>query len=203
MLPPDARLEAVIAHPSGPVALYDVSHLLPTKKGRPQPSRKAGAKIERCYVHKSGGEGRAGFAGLLGSARYVVAQRGFPGMPYTLWASTRPDADDEGRLVLYRGAADDRRTWHTGGDCNDHGIGLALQGNLSKRELTPSQRMVAEAALLYVLDSGRYPDLDSVAPVSTHSRAKRYGAKKDKSICPGLRAEVWLAWWLAERGIAL
>mgnify|MGYP000281729807 CR=1 FL=1 len=152
-LPAGAILEAVIPHPSGEtVALYDVSHLLPTKKGRPQPARPTGA----------------------------------------------PERDAEGRLVLYRLVADDRRSWHTGGVCNDHGIACALQGNLSRRDLTPDQRIVAEACLTYVTTSGRYPDL-AEHPVSTHSRAKVYGAKKSKPICPGEYAERWLAGLLASR----
>ena len=192
-IPPGAILEAVIPHPSGEtVALWDVSHLLPTRQGRPQKPRPAGAKIVRCYVHKSGGEGSRGFDGLLASARYVVTHRQFPGMPYTFWASTVPDVDPDGRLVLYRGAADDRRTWHTGGPCNDHGVALALQGNLSRRDLAPDQRRVGEAAIAYILTSGRYPDLDPAHPISTHSRAKSYGAVKSKSICPGTHAETWL-----------
>jgi len=190
MLPPGAVFEAVTPDPR--VAVYDVSHLLPTKQGRPQPARPEGARIVRCYVHKSGGEGRDGFAGVLGMARYVVGQRMFPGAPYTLWASTVPDVDADGRLVLYRCAADDRRTWHTGGACNVHGIALALQGNISRRDLAPPQRIVAEAGLRYVRESGRYPDLDTVEPVGRHSRAKRHGARKDKSICPGAFSEAWL-----------
>ena len=187
-IPDGAIFEAVTPDPG--VAVWDVSHLLPTKKGRPQPAR--AGKIERFYVHKSGGEGGPGFAGLLASARYVVQHRDFPGMPYTLWDSTIHDVDDEGRLVLYRGAADDRRTWHTGGVCNDHGAALALQGNLSRRDLTPNQRRVGEAAIAYILTSGRYPDLDPAHPISTHSRAKAYGAVKNKPICPGTYAETWL-----------
>ena len=189
-LPTDARYEAHIPHPSGrAVALYDVSHLLPTKGGKPQPARPAGQDIVRLYVHKSGGEGPAGYRGVLGMARYVVGQRGFPGAPYTFWASTVPDVDDEGRLVLYRCAQDDRRTWHTGGACNEHGVALALQGNLSKRDLSPDQRRVAEAAIAYARE--RYP-LSDVEPIGRHSRAKRYGATKDKSICPGTYGERWL-----------
>jgi hypothetical protein len=199
-VPKGARLEATICHPAGDVALYDVSHLLPTRKRRPQPKRPEGARIERLYVHKSGGEGRGGFRGLLGSARYVVSRRGFPGMAYTFWAGRRVDRDRQGRPVLYRGVTDDRRSWHTGDDCNDHGIALALQGNLSNRDLTPEQRHVAEAALVHILTAGVYPDLDDARPVSTHSRAKRYGAKENKSICPGKYAEAWLDAWLDEEG---
>lgn len=200
--PAGAIFEAVIQHPSGQqVALYDVSHLLPTKKGRPQPARPADAKIKRFYWHKSGGEGGPGLAGILAMVRYVVGKRMFPGSPYTFWAATAPDVDADGRLVLYRLVADDRRSWHTGGVCNDHGGSLALQGNLSRRDLTPEQRIVAEAGLQYVLESGRYPDLGP-NPVSTHSRAKKYGAKKSKSICPGTYAERWLDGWLAARGLA-
>lgn len=199
--PKGAVHEATIIHPDGEVALYDVSHLLPTKKGRPQPPRPPGATIRRCYVHKSGGEGRGGFAGLLASARYVVSRRRFPGVAYTFWAGREVDHDADGRPVLYRGVHDDRRSWHTGGKANDHGIALALQGNTSRRDLTPVQRHVAEAALLHVLSDGVYPDLDPTAPISTHSRAKRFGAKKSKSVCPGKYAEAWLAEWLAEHDL--
>ena len=195
-LPDGAIFEALT--PDSGVAVWDVSHLLPTKGGKPQPERKPGAKIVRCYVHKSGGEGGPGFAGLLASARYVVGKRGFPGMPYTFWASTVPDVDTDGRLVLYRGASDIRRTWHTGGPCNDHGVSLALQGNLSKRDLTPDQRRVAEAGLAYVL--ARYPDLDPIEPIGRHSQAKQYGAPKNKQICPGAYGERWLDGWLNARG---
>lgn len=187
MLPEGAIFEAVTPDPG--VAVWDVSSLLPTKRGRPQPERPEGQAIERLYVHKSGGEGPAGFRGVVGMARYVVGQRGFPGAPYTFWASTVPDVDDDGRLVLYRCAADDRRTWHTGGACNVHGVALALQGNLSKRDLTPDQARVGEAAILYAFE--RY-SLSYIEPIGRHSRAKRYGATKDKPVCPGRFAEAWL-----------
>lgn len=193
-------LEAVIPHPSGEtVALYDVSALLPTKGGKPQPARKPGSKIIRWYVHKSGGEGPNGLRGILAMVRYVVRQRRppFPGAPYTLWAAREPERDAEGRLVLYRLVADDRRSWHTGGDCNDHGAALVLQGNLSKRDLTPDQRIVAEAGLMYATGP-RYPDLDAADPVSTHSRSEQFGGT-GKSICPGEYGEAWLAAWLADR----
>lgn len=197
-LPAGAVLEAVIPHRSGEVvALYDVSALLPTKKGRPQPARPRGARIQRLYVHKSGGEGGPGLRGILGMVRYVIVRRLFPGAPYTFWAATQPERDAEGRLVLYRLVADDRRSWHTGGVCNDHGLALAIQGDTSRRELRPLQRIVAEACITYVTTFGRYPDLDPVTPVSTHSRAKDFGAKKSKSICPGTYAERWLAELLA------
>lgn len=196
MLPPGAIFESVTPDPG--VAVWDVSHLLPTLGGKPQPARPKGQAIERLYVHKSGGEGPAGYRGVLGMTRYVINQRKpqFPGAPYTFWASTVPDVDDEERLVLYRCAADDRRTWHTGGVCNVHGVSLALQGNMSKRELKPLQRRVAEAAILYA--NLRYP-LSEVEPIGRHSRAKRYGAKKDKPICPGAHAEAWLDEFLAVR----
>lgn len=198
--PKGAVLEAIIPHPSGLVALYDVADLLPTRGGRRQPPRPAGAVIERVYVHKSGGEGRGGFAGLLASARYVIRRKpkSFPGMPYHLWAGREVDRTPEGWPVLYRGAHDDRRTWHTGGICNEHGVSLALQGNLSTRDLTPDQRHVAEAALLYLRGCHA---LDPEAPISTHSRAKLYGAKKSKSVCPGRYAEEWLAGYLEAEGL--
>ena len=195
MLPPGATFEAVAPHLGGAVAVWDVSHLLPTKKGKPQPARSPGARIVRCYVHKSGGEGPAGYAGVLGMARYVVARRMFPAPLHVLGL----DGARRGR----RGAAGavplrSRRPAHLahGGVCNDHGVSLALQGNLSKRDLTPLQRRVAEAGLAYVTQ--RY-ELDPVEPIGRHSRAKRYGASKDKTICPGEYGERWLDGWLAGR----
>jgi hypothetical protein len=182
------------------VALYDVYHLLPTKKGRPQKPRPASARIERFYVHKSGGEGRDGFEGLLASARYVVHQRMLPGQAYPWWVSRKADRTPEGLRVGYRGVQDDRRSWHTGGRANDHGAALALQGDLSRRDLTEDQRIVAECILIYAMGLGDapalYPHLDPRDPVSTHSRSKRYGGT-GKSICPGEFAERWLDGWLA------
>jgi hypothetical protein len=198
VLPPGAIFEAEIQHPSGEtVALYDVSHLLPTRQGRPQKPRPRGAKIIRWYVHKSGGEGPDGWRGILAMVGYVIRKRTMPGAPYTLWAARAPGRDAEGRLVLYRLVADDRRSWHTGGKANDHGAALVLQGNTSRRDLTPDQRIVAEAALQYATGP-RYPDLDAADPVSTHSRSRRYGGT-GKPVCPGVHAERWLDGWLSAR----
>ncbi len=98
-----------------------------------------------------------------------------------------------------RGVQDDRRSWHTGGRANDHGAALALQGDLSRRDLTEDQRIVAECILIYALGLCEapplYPDLDPRDPVSTHSRSKPYGGT-GKSICPGTFAERWLDNWL-------
>lgn len=187
-VPSGAIFEAEIDVRGRHVALYDVSHLLPTSKRRKQQTRDPDG-IVRLYVHKSGGRGRSGFDGLLRSVRYVVGQRNFPGCAYTLWASINPDRDDEGRLVLYRGQPDEVRSWHTGGVCNEHGIALALQGNPKKGDFPWAQRIVAEAGILYSMS--RY-SLDIETPVSTHSRAADFGAKKSKPVCPGPAAEAWL-----------
>lgn len=192
---PDATFEALVTVRGETVAVWNVAALLRTNPKKPLTKRSK--PIERCYVHKSGGEGPGGFEGLFNSSRYVVEKRGFPGNPYTLWASTRPDRDTEGRLVLYRGVEDDVRSWHTGKECNDHGIALALQGDLSKRDLKPEQRLVAEAGLVYVLTSGRYPKLDAAEPIGRHSDSKKYGSGKNKIVCPGSFAERWLDNWLA------
>lgn len=194
-LPKGAILEDFWVYDGQEVAIYDVSHLLPTKNNRPQPLRKPGSKIERIFVHKSGGEGRDGFEGLLNSVRYVITHRNFPGAAYTFWASTRPDRDSDGRLVAYRAVKDEFRTFHTGGLCNDTGVALSLQGNMSARDLKSEQKIVAEAVLDYVLKSGKYPDLDKSDPVSTHSRSKKYGGT-GKPICPGKFGEAWLDKWL-------
>lgn len=194
---PQATFEAVVRVRGEEIAVWNVAALLRTNPKKPLTKRSK--PIERCYLHKSGGEGPGGFEGLFNSSRYVVEKRdpAFPGNPYTFWASTRPDRDPDGRLVLYRGVEDDIRSWHTGKECNDHGIALALQGDLSKRDLKPDQRLVAEAGLVYVLTSERYPDLDRVDPIGRHSDSKKYGSGKNKIVCPGSFAERWLDNWLA------
>ena len=71
------------------------------------------ARIVRCYV-QVGREGPAGYAGVLRHGPLSWRAGCSHGANHTFWASTVPDVDAEGRLVLYRRAADDRRTWHTG-----------------------------------------------------------------------------------------
>ncbi len=170
------------------VALYDVSHLLP-KNPRKRQRKRDVAGIVRVYVHKSGGIGKPGYEGLLGSTRYVVQRRGFPCSAYTFWASRVPDVDAEGRLVLYRANLDDTRSWHTGRQCNDHGVALSLQGNPSKHPLTAKQKRLAAAGLAYC--TARY-SLSDDTPIGTHSDSKRFGSGKSKKTCPGIRAEQWL-----------
>jgi len=192
-IPDAAKLEAVVRVRGREVAIMDVNHLLPTNPRKPIKLRSM--DIERLYVHKSGGEGAPGFAGLLNSTRFVIQHRDFPGCPYPWWSSTIPDTDPGGRLVAYRGVADNVRAWHTGGVCNDHGSALALQGNLSKRPPTAEQAIVAEAVLLHAL--AIYPKLDEREPFGRHSDAKRFGAPKNKPVCPGSNAETWLDNWIA------
>lgn len=188
-LPADARFEAEIA-PG--VALFDASHLLPGK-GYP---RRDPATIDRAFVHHSGARGRDGFAGLLASARYVTrakpSGRGWPGMPYTYWIQDGGpddvDRDSEGRLVVYRGQPDDVRSYHTGGEANTFGVGVALQGNTTARPLSWSHEEGLEALLPWLIERHRL-----IVPfgIGWHSIASSMSGKS-KPGCPGKAAEAWL-----------
>jgi hypothetical protein len=194
--PKGAILEAVL---NERVVIYDVSHLLPTNP-RKRIELRNPHKIVRFFLHKSGIPGRAGFAGLLASVKYLVRRkvlggRNFPGAAYTWWLPRRPDRDQHGRLVIYRCNRDEVRSWHTGGDANDTGVAAVVQGNPSRFKLTWQQKLMLAALLPYVQQ--RYA-LSTVQPVSTHSRSKIFGGT-GKRVCPGKHAEKWLVdeGWIA------
>lgn len=167
------------------VALWDVSHLLP---GKGYPKRDP-AKIDRAFVHHSGALGRPGLEGIIASARYVVEQRGWPGFAYTYWIPAETVRDDEGRMVMYRGQPDDRRSYHTGGDANTYGVACALQGNTTRRPLTESHIECMEAWIPWIAE--RY-GLRMPYALGWHSIATTLGAPKNKPSCPGRHAQTWL-----------
>lgn len=182
-LPADARFEAEIALG---VALWDVSHLLPETPRKQRYRDVAG--IDTVLVHHSGALGRAGFAGLLASSRYMVKKRKFPSCGYTYWVPYETERDDEGRLVIFRASPDAERDWHSGGKANDRGIAIALQGNTSARPLSWSHEEALEALIPWLVERHALVMPDALC---WHSDAKRRGGRP-KAACPGRHAEAWL-----------
>lgn len=118
--------EAVL---SNTVALHDATPVAPRGAGAYAKRR---SPISRIFVHKSGANGPAGLEGALRMGKFVTAPepqgRGWPGWPYTAWLSRVPDRDEQGRGIVYRLNAYETRSYHTGGDCNDTGIAVCIQG---------------------------------------------------------------------------
>jgi N-acetyl-anhydromuramyl-L-alanine amidase AmpD len=171
---------------AGGCALWDISKLLYRHRTKHFGNRKT---VERIYLHHSGARGFPGFDGAANSARYVVNERGFPGPAYHYWLSYAPDVDANNRLVVYQLNPDRTRVWHTGGEANDHGIGVCWQGKLTGEEWRPSQEQyeMAEALLPWLLaDHG----LLLPGALSFHSEAGKYGGKP-KAACPGEHIETW------------
>ncbi|MEM9067111.1 MAG: peptidoglycan recognition family protein [Myxococcota bacterium] len=187
-LPRDAREELELA---GGVVLYDVSTALPRKQHpRGMDRRPKDAKIERAYVHHSGALGRGGFPGALSATEFVMGKKKspFPGAPYHFWLPYRDERDHTGRLVVLRLAEDEYRAWHTGGDANHHGIGVALQGNLSKTGPSASQIEGLEALLPWLIQRH---GLVMPLGISWHAEGDRFGGRS-KSSCPGKPTVAWL-----------
>jgi len=180
----DCIFEAELA---GGVHLWDASHLMP----RYEPKRKQRQEIgiDRLFFHHSGALGRAGLAGALASARYVVRKRRFPGPAYTFWLPAEDLRDKSGALCVLRLNDDAERSWHTGGDANDRGVAAVFQGNTTSKPLTHSHVECAEALIPWCVN--RY-SLTLPEGVSWHSRATIDGAPRNKKACPGKHAEAWL-----------
>ncbi len=190
------------------IAVWDVSKLLPVNRRGGYPERPL-EDVTHLFVHHSGRLGAPGFQGLLNSARYVVRQKklsrgrvGFPGCAYHLWGPYEPCRDAEGRLVVFRANGPEVRCWHTGGLLNLFGESLALQGNTTRRGVSPSQREILEAVLPWRLEAlqkihmiprpGGPPGNQIEQPtLSWHSEGSRWGGK-DKPACPGSAAVAWL-----------
>jgi len=187
-LPLDARCECELA---GGIALWDVSRLLPRHPHRKRKDeRPKSARIERVYVHHSGALGKPGYRGAENAVLYVVGERGFPGAPYHFWLPHRGERDKSGRLVVLRLAEDEYRAWHSGAKANDHGLGVALQGDLAKSGPSSSQVELLEALLPWLLDRH---GLRKTLPLSLsmHSEAGLFGGRS-KPTCPGKPTEEWV-----------
>lgn len=177
------------------VVLLDVTAELPrhpTKRW----ARRSLQGIRRVYVHHSGALGRPGLAGMQASARYEIEHRdgdkpepGWPGFAYHFWMPFEPMVDEGGSLVMYRGNPDAVRTYHTGGPCNVHGLGLCLQGDLTRQGPSASQQTLLTAFLPWVLAQHRLSLPDGL---SWHSESGRFGGT-GKPSCPGAPTVAWLS----------
>ena len=183
-LPEGAILETMLA---GGVALYDISHLLPT--GKRAYSKRSAKKIVRAYFHHSGALGASGFKGPYNSTKYVVDNRGFRGAAYHFWFPYEECKDAEGNLVVFRLNKDETRSYHTGKKANTHGIGCCFQGNLSKIPMSANQEELAEAFVPWALE--KYPLALDNTPLSFHSESGKFGGKPKPS-CPGPHVTKWL-----------
>lgn len=178
------------------VELYDATEILareyPRKRSR-HAVRPPGQRIDAVFVHHSGSLGRAGLDGLRGAVRFVTHQRtpGFPGPPYHMWIPYLPVRDDEGRLVVFRACEDEYRAWHSGGEANDRGVGICLQGKLGKTGPSPAQVEALEALLPWASERYGLPWGDIRTWLSWHSDAARLGGRA-KAACPGAATERWL-----------
>ena len=183
-LPDEAVFECMLA---GGVALYDVSHLLPTA-AKKYPKRPVEG-IVRCYFHHSGADGAAGFKGPYNSTQFVVNARSFRGAAYTFWFPYEELTDEHGNLVVLRLNKDDVRSYHTGKDANTHGVGVCFQGNLSKKPPSSFQIELAEAFIPWAMEHYKL-SLDNT-PISYHNEAAQFGGKQ-KATCPGPYVIDWL-----------
>ena len=179
------------------VAVLDVSAALPRHPSKRY--RRRTKPIRRIYVHHSGAAGEAGIAGAENCADYTIHAREWPGIPYTYWLPEAPLIDAAGRLLVLQTQQRSIVSFHTAG-LNDEGIGVALQGNKTRRPLTESQNQCLDALLAWLVDSALLPDLDKRYPVAWHSIAELLGGRSKPS-CPGAYATAWLKSWLEARGL--
>ena len=190
-LPPEITLEAVIA-PG--VALYDASKYIqkvyPRKRSR-KAIRPPKGNLEALFVHHSGSLGRDEVAGFMGAVRFVMQHRGFPGAPYHFWVSHDPDYDEQGNLIIWRLAEDSYRAWHSGNKANDMGLGLCLQGNLTRHGMSAGQEEALEAFLPWVSQHYDWPWEKIKGWLGWHAIAGRWGGR-DKKACPSPKVEAWL-----------
>lgn len=173
------------------VAVRDISADLPRSEVASYAAREL--PIERLYVHHSGALGHDGVRGAMASARYVVEQRGWPGIAYHYWVPHEPVYDDAGRPLVYQTQPHDVCSYHTGRAANRHGLGIVLQGDLSESGPSAHQRLCLPALLLALRDE--LPTLDPDAPIAWHSISARWGGS-GKPTCPGKPTEAWLRAWL-------
>lgn len=187
-IPKKAKLEVVLP---GGIAIYDVSEVLPKPKKPSANRRPPGTKIVRVFFHHSGAYGKDGYDGAKNAVAYVVTNRGFGARPYHFFLARKPDVDEHGNIVIYRMALDEERCWHTGGRCNDEGIGVVWQGNLYPDKTgapTDAQYKMATALWDWLLTRH---NLNLPDGFSFHSESPKWGGHP-KEACPGPYVEEWV-----------
>lgn len=193
-LPDGAVFEAQVA---GGIALYDISHILPAHPKRKYRERDVNG-IERVYTHHSGALGARGYRGAVGTARYAIREtskrKPWPGAAYHFWFAYHADRDLDGRLVIYRLQPDEARSYHTGEEANDHGLGLCWQGNLREKLPSADQIEMAEGFYPWLFETYSLTVPDGF---SFHSEAGKYGGKS-KPTCPGPHVTAWVKRWREE-----
>jgi hypothetical protein len=137
--------------------------------------------IRWAIIHHSGKLGRPGLEGPMGSARYVIRAKGWPGIPYHYWIPYHPLIIGS-QLIVLRCNADDRRSWHTQG-YPDTGLATVLQGDLGEAGPSESQLECLEALLPWQAERH---ELDLREALTWHSERGK------KQACPGPGAVRWL-----------
>lgn len=141
--------------------IIDITDRLPKHKIKQWPKRSA-AQIQRIIVHHMASE-----APLINQANYHINHHGWPGLAY--------------HLVIVKGQVYQTndlisRTSHAMG-ANDIGIGIAVLGDLSKRDMTLEERNALYAAILTVRE------LFPHAIIQGHNEASKELANHSTS-CP-------------------
>ncbi len=179
---------------SADFALWDVSQALPQKGTWPTRPLE---DVKHLYVHKSGADGPAGFRGVKAMANYCVNHRDWKAAPYHVWLSAEPDEDGTTRMVVYRCLPWEARSYHTGGDANQHGIGIAIQGNydsewdgISTIKPTAAQQGALYAITEYLSELLNL-DLTGIGPLG-RTLSGHWEAPKPKRVCPGDWARSWV-----------
>ena len=183
----DATFEDRLA---GGVHLWSIEDLMPQnghRRSTERPNNFVSPKFG--FLHHSGSLGASGVQGAVNSANYVVRERNFPGGqgPYHIWIPYEKLKDATGAYVALRMSADKQRTWSQGDDANDWGWSICLQGNLTKKTISPSQIEVLEALLPWAMDRFGWSGSDLLM----HKEASSVGGRS-KSTCPGTSAEAYL-----------
>lgn len=175
---------------AGGVYLWDATYLTADAwPPRPEP-------VRRVYLHHSGADGALGVAGLYRSDRYSERGRGWPSTAYHYWIPAGDPA--AGRTIrVYHATSDDRRSWHTGGACNDHGVSVCLQGDLRDGLPTSYQLEALEALIPWIVHVRHAHTIDRTRPLSWHSESARWGGT-GKPTCPGPHVERWARKWRGE-----
>lgn len=107
-------------------------------------------KIEKVYYHQTAGSYTDGFLGIMNTAQFFTRDpsyrlvkgkyvwtaqgHGWPGFAYTFYVPFKVPFKNN-RLVIYQCNPLSRVTWHTGGGCNENGIGIAFQGYFESRHI--------------------------------------------------------------------